>query len=132
MTRQSEELQTHRAETSPHAPASGWSGVFSVAFAAIAPIVYFICVGINLSPFAYYPQVGEFHIQTQPDNAGPAMYWYGWIAYAIISGAIGGIFSILLPERVKRTLIRSMAWLAWVFPALALFAILYFLRQYFI
>ncbi len=81
----------------------GWHRVlpiFSVAFTA----VYFICVGVDIALFAYYPLVMEIHWGIQPEASGPAMMWYGWIANSFIGGVVVAGSCLLASESWLRRL----------------------------
>jgi hypothetical protein len=71
--------------------------------------------------FTYFPAAGDYgelHPFLVPgsDTLGPPMWWYGWMASAIIVGLIFAALSLLLPE--KSTLkIWSVA--VWVAPLVA-------------
>ena len=99
--------------------------LFSIAFAPLyAAAMYF-----NIAMFVYYPQVNELHWHDRPDLPGPAMYWYGWIAYAALGGAIVlGLASFLPARFVDRVALRG----AWIAPLASILFILYVIREWFI
>src|SRR6476469_1120146 len=53
---------------------------------------------------------------------GPAMYWYGWTATALIGSAILGGLSTMLPENIVRKIPLS---LTWVLPVIAVPVLIY-------
>jgi hypothetical protein len=61
---------------------------FVSAFAVAYPVLYIVCVYWNLALFTYHPALGVFGIGPNAPRSGPAMYWYGWIATALIGAAI--------------------------------------------
>jgi hypothetical protein len=99
--------------------------IFSIVFA----VVYFLCVGANVGPIAYYPLIGEIHITPQPKSAGPPMMWYGWMINAALAGAIVSAAALLGPRRWLDALVGRAAWLV---PGVAIgvsLAFVYLLRS---
>ena len=76
--------------------------------------------------FTYFPSIGDYgeiypFLVAGSDERGPPMWWYGWMASAILVGLIFAAISLLLPE--KSTLkIWSVA--IWVVPLIS-FAFLF-------
>jgi hypothetical protein len=103
----------------------------ATAFAVFASVGYFLSIGFNAAPFIYYPEVGEFHLTVQPETLGPPMFWYGWIVYGFIAGAIGAAIVHLLPRPLAATLAGRLSWLAWAVPTAVILATLYLLRSFF-
>ena len=101
------------------------------AFAIFASLGYFFSMGFNFAPFVYYPEGGEFYIRERADALGPPMFWYGWIVYGALAGAIGAALFCLLPRSVGQALVGRWSWLVWGVPTLVIAATLYFLRSYF-
>jgi hypothetical protein len=98
--------------------------IFSAAFAAIyAGAMYF-----NVALFVYYPAVNELHWIDQPNLPGPPMYWYGWIAYAILGAAIISGAALFLPPQWKE---RIFPRLSWAVPLLSMLFVLYVIRDWF-
>ena len=99
--------------------------LFSAAFAPLyAAAMYF-----NIAMFVYYPQVNELHWRDRPELPGPAMYWYGWIAYAAVGAAIAlGLASLLPPRWVDRVAPRA----AWLAPLASILFVLYVIREWFV
>ncbi|HEY3919563.1 MAG TPA: hypothetical protein VGL83_17375 [Stellaceae bacterium] len=101
--------------------------VFSVVFLIVyATVMYF-----NLAPFSYYPLVGQFAGGVAPTTPalGPAMYWYGWLAVAlVIAVPVAAIVGFATSE-------NAMSRLASVAPWLAILVVAFFLwvlRSWFI
>lgn len=104
---------------------------FGFVFGIVGPTVYFVCVGMNLSLFAYYPEVGQLRDTTPVTGLGPPMFWYGWILNAAVAGAIAGGLACLLPQRTLAYAARTLALLVWTVPIAVIVAILYLLRHFF-
>src|SRR5690349_24901079 len=91
---------------------------FALTFAIGSPVLYLICVSLNLPLFTYHPAVNRIELLWSPPRSGegPAMYWYGWTLSVVVGGAIVSFAAAMLPERVTR---RIPLYLVWVLPVLA-------------
>lgn len=98
--------------------------VFSAAYA----VLYVIAMYFNIAMFVYYPQPGVWHWRDTPGTAGPAMYWYGWIANAAVGAAIVAALAAVLPASLR----RLNATIAWLVPLASMLTILFILRGWFI
>ena len=98
--------------------------LFSAAYA----VLYVIAMYFNIAMFVYYPQTGAWHWHDTPGVPGPAMYWYGWIAYAVIGAAILAMLGALLPAALR----RASATGAWLLPLASMLAVLFIIRSWFI
>jgi hypothetical protein len=103
--------------------------VFTVTFAAVFAVVYFLAVENNWALFTYAPATGTFAPLLTPATAGPTMYWYGWIATAAIAAALVAVFASLVPESLAKWLWPG---LSWAVPVAALVAFGYLLSGYFL
>ncbi len=104
--------------------------VLVIVFAAAYALIYAAAVEWNWALFTYHPALGTFGALTTRAAAGPSMYWYGWIATAALGGAaLAGLAAFALPESVARRLWRC---LAWAVPAVAMLALAFLLRGYFL
>jgi len=87
---------------------------------------YTLVFAKNWPLFFYYPLHGNFnwgsHMQT---GIGPAMAWYGLMADA---GSAALIAAVLIPDRLAQKAFRNYLW---VFPAGAMLACVFLLRQFF-
>ncbi|HUK58711.1 MAG TPA: hypothetical protein VLV50_05715 [Stellaceae bacterium] len=102
--------------------------VFSAAYA----VIYLVAMYENLALATYYPRLRQWFALTVtdlPKSAGPAMYWYGWIATAAIGGAVVALLALALPER---PLARFMAVASWAAPLGAVLVIAFLLRGWFL
>ena len=98
-------------------------------FSAVFALLYAAAMYFNIAMVVYYPAVNELHWHDRPDLPQPAMYWYGWIAYAALGAAIiAGITALLPAGRIARVLPR----LSWAAPLLSMLFILYVIRDWFI
>ena len=99
--------------------------VFSAVFAPL----YALAMYFNIAMFVYYPAVNQLHWHDRPDLPQPAMYWYGWIAYAALGAAIVACILAFLP---RRWIARVAPRLSWAAPLLSMLFILYVIRDWFI
>ena len=93
------------------------------AFAAAFAVFYVLAFGYNLTPFTYFPAVNEIRWGVVPgsDTIGPPMFWYGWIVYGFIVGAIAGAIAWVMPRTTDRVWavlaglvpLGSIAYMAW-------------------
>jgi hypothetical protein len=102
--------------------------VFSIVFA----VLYVLSMDNNWALFTYFARAREFHplVATPPTpRAGPAMYWYGWLATAAIGAAIATAVAAVVPP-------RWTAWLwpgfTWAVPLAVILVLLFLLRGWFI
>jgi hypothetical protein len=102
---------------------------FVVTFAAAGPILYLICLALNLPLITYHPAIGRIDLGWTPARSGegPAMYWYGWTLTALVGTTIVSALATLLPERVTR---RIPLYLVWVLPLLMVPLLAYSLRTF--
>jgi len=91
------------------------------------PVTYVACEMQNWPLFTYHPgtnRVDLFWAAAVKDQ-GPAMYWYGWTATALIVSAILGALATMLPEKFIRTIPLSLVWIA---PLLSVPVLIYALK----
>ena len=119
----------------PHDPApesapQGISRVFPI-FSIVASVTYFLCMGFNWTAVIYYPVIGvasrEF---LAPEVAGPPMFWYGWLVFAVLFGGAAAALAALLPRRIVASVATRGAWLVWVTPLVLILATAWLLRHY--
>jgi hypothetical protein len=102
--------------------------VFSVAFA----VLYVLSMDNNWALFTYLPRSGEFHALVflpPTPRAGPAMYWYGWLATSAIGAAVAGAAASWAPANWAG---RRWSALTWAVPLVVILVIVYILRSWFI
>ena len=118
--------QTRSAAPSSLASSAAFR-TFALVFAITTPIIYVACEMQNWPLFTYHPGTNRFDWLYAPAvrNEGPAMYWYGWTATALIGSAILGAVATILPERFIRTIPLA---LTWVVPLLAVPVLIYALK----
>jgi hypothetical protein len=63
--------------------------------------------------FTYFPAIDQWKwlLVTGNDNSGPPMWWYGWIASAVIVGLVFALISLALPERAIRNVLATLVWI---------------------
>jgi hypothetical protein len=102
---------------------------FALTFAIASPILYLVCVSLNLPLFTYHPAVNRIDLLWSPPRSGegPAMSWYGWTLSVIVGGAIVSFVAAMFPERVTR---KIPLYLVWVLPTLGVVLLAYSLREF--
>jgi MFS family permease len=115
------------AETA--APASSRFGTFALVFGICFAILYVICDMAALPMFTYHPGTDRIDPGFAPPrrDEGPAMYWYGWIATSALGASILGVLAALLPDKIRRKIPLT---LAWVVPVALLPVLIYSLKFY--
>jgi hypothetical protein len=98
----------------PPLAASPAFGVFATVFAIAATALYVICEMANWPLLTYHPGTNRIDLGFAPAvrNEGPAMYWYGWTANALIGAAILGAVATVLPARLTQKIPASLVWIA--------------------
>jgi hypothetical protein len=107
--------------------------VFSIAFA----VLYVLAMDNNWALFTYLARAREFHalVYTPPTpRAGPAMYWYGWLATSALgAAAVSAVAYALPPYWAKRTwLAAPWSHLSWGVPLAVMLVFVFLLRGWFI
>jgi hypothetical protein len=97
-------------------------------FSAVYAVLYVVAMYFNIAMFVHYPQTGRWAWHDVPGQAGPAMYWYGWIANAAIGAAIISVLLAYLPV-LQRRLAATGAWLV---PLCSMLTVLFIIRSWFI
>ncbi len=92
--------------------------IFSIGFA----LVYAWATIQNVPAFRYYPLINRFSLTDLADRTiGPAMSWYGWIAYGVIGGVLASvIISLAVPRRLIDKIWPGVYWL--IVPAVIMWA----------
>ena len=103
--------------------------VFAVVFAVVYAVVYVLAVENNYALFTYHPADNAFGPLVEPPGAGPAMYWYGWIATAGISALVLGLIACCIPGDATK---RLWSGLSWAIPVGMMLVVTYLLRGYFL
>ncbi len=107
---------------------SSHSGTFAIVFAGVYAVAYVIAVEHNYALFTYHPALGEFGALVEPARDGPAMYWYGWMATAVITAFIAAAVACFIPERVTQ---RLWAGWSWAVPLAVMVVFSYLLSGFF-
>jgi hypothetical protein len=97
-----------------------------VVFSTVYCVAYIVVLSLDLPLFKYYPQNGQFSWGSRTlTGVGPAMAWYGLMAYA----AIAGLLVALIDRHEKLAeLFRNRLWL---FLLVAMIACLYLMKHFF-
>ena len=98
--------------------------VFSIAFV----VIYAVAVDFNLALFTYHPQLNQFAFLVERPKAGPAMYWYGWIA----TSALGAMIVSALALAVPSSWTRIWSGWTWVIPTAVMVFFVNLLKGYFL
>jgi len=75
------------------------TAVFALAFGVAFSVIYVICTEVNLPLLTYHPVTGEIGPLWQPPKNGPVMYWYGWMATALIGALLLAWIATAIPEQ---------------------------------
>lgn len=94
-------------------------------FSLTGVIAYSAAYYINLPLFRYYPLSGEFSFYPRA-NAGFAIFWYGWIGFAV---AMGSIAMFALPKSLLNRVPADLSWIGLIF---AIFATLIYEQRWFL
>jgi hypothetical protein len=94
-------------------------------FSAAAGIAYTLAYYFDWSLFRYYIMENRFHFAEQPDAAGPPILWYGWLATAVLTGAVA---AAIVPPRLAA---RLPADLLWLMPVVLIVAALMYEKRWF-
>lgn len=102
---------------------------FAIVFSLVFPVVYVVCEQFNFTLFTYHPATNriEFWYARPRSGEGPTMYWYGWVALALIGSSIAGLLATLLPERAIGKIPLALLWLL---PTLAFIPLAYGLMPF--
>ncbi len=73
--------------------------IFTIAFVVACATIYAVCTEVNLPLLTYHPVTGDVGPLYQPPGRGPAMYWYGWMATALIGAVVVALIATVVPER---------------------------------
>jgi len=96
-----------------------------MVFSLAACIVYTLAYYFDWSLFRYYLASGAIDLSA-PAAAGPPILWYGWLATALLAGAVA---AFLVPRQVIARLSPELVWLV---PAIALLAALMYELRWFL
>jgi hypothetical protein len=71
---------------------------FVVFFGIFGPLIYFLSDLYKFPLITYFPATGEVFLGWKAFNeeAGPAMYWYGWILTSIVLSSVLSLFLALV------------------------------------
>ena len=102
---------------------------FAITFAIAGTVIYLLCLEFNWPLFTFHPATNRvgWGWEAGRSGEGPAMYWYGWTATALVASAVISFLATLLPESVTR---RLPLILVWLLPILAIPYLIYDLRQW--
>ena len=95
-------------------------------FSLVACVAYTLAYYFEWSLFQYYfaqNSIGGFW--EQGGASGPPILWYGWLATAVLVGAIG---AMTIPSRWVGRLLPDLLWLV---PVVLIFAALMYERRWF-
>jgi hypothetical protein len=79
----------------------------ALVFSSLFGIVYTICFYNNWALFRFYPAYSRFSLGPLGPEAGPAILWYGWLAYALI---ISGAVALIVPRALAAKLSPGLVW----------------------
>lgn len=79
----------------------------AMLFSVVAATTYVLAEYFNWPLFRYYLN-GGFHFAEQPQTAGHVIHWYGWIATAVLAGAVA---AAIAPRRLAARLPADTTWM---------------------
>ena len=97
-----------------------------LVFSTLFGVVYTVCFYNNWALFRFYPAYAQFSFAPLGREAGPAILWYGWLAWALI---ISAITALIVPRALAAKIAPSLVWGIGVFM---LVVITVLLRAWFI
>jgi hypothetical protein len=102
---------------------------FAISYAVSYAVIYPIAQQMNWPLFTFHPAICrvDFLWAAARGGEGPAMYWYGWTASAMLGGFATGLVSMILPESMIR---RIPHLLLWLLPTLAFLPLVQSLMPY--
>ena len=103
-----------------------YTRVFPI-FAAAFAVIYVIAEQTNWALVTYHPRIGELDWLAQPARSGPAMYWYGWIATALLGASALSLAALPLTRRWQ-----PPVWIGWAVPLAVMLAFVYLMRGFFL
>jgi hypothetical protein len=104
---------------------------FAIIFGLSFTIIYTLCDQMSWTLFTYHPAVRRlgYGFQAPVSGEGPAVYWYGWLATALIASLVLGLAATVLPQGT----VRKIPWtLLWLVPAFALFTLAWSLSLFYL
>jgi hypothetical protein len=103
--------------------------LFGTVFASAFAIAYLLAVEMNLALVTYHPAIGELDLGVQPSREGPAMYWYGWLAFAGLAALVAALLSKLVPASAGERLWTGWSW---VVPLAGMLGFVWLLKGFFL
>jgi hypothetical protein len=102
---------------------------FAVVFGISFTVIYVLCEVFGYPMFTYHPATNLFDWGRVLGRSGegPPMYWYGWLAWCLVGGAVLGILATFLPGRIIN---RIPLFLLWLLPILAFIPLAYGLMPF--
>lgn len=97
-----------------------------MVFSLVACLAYTLAYYFEWSLFQYYfsqNSIGGFW--EEAGGSGPPILWYGWLATAVLAGALG---AWVIPSRWIEKLLPDLLWLL---PLVLIFAALMYERRWF-
>lgn len=97
-----------------------------IAFMVAYCVVYGLTLFKDFPMFRYFPLHGDFHWGAgKVPGIGPAMAWYGLMAYAALAGLVAGF---VVPNS---WLDRPLRNLTWVFPVATMLLSVFLMKKFF-
>jgi hypothetical protein len=111
------------------APSTSRLAIFSLVFGPANAILYWISDIYKFPIFSFYPATYRMEWGWTPTTVddGPAMYWYGWIATALLGSTLLGLLAAFSPVALRQKIPPAISWLI---PCLLVPAMVYSLKFY--
>jgi hypothetical protein len=94
-------------------------------FSVAACVAYTLAYYFDWSLFQFYVGDNSFHTGVQPVSAGAPILWYGWLATAVL---VGAVVALLAPPRLVAPALPDLLWLI---PAVAILAAFFYEKRWF-
>ena len=104
---------------------------FAIVFGLAYTVIYTLCDQMSWTLFTYYPAMHKlgFGFERPRSGEGPAIYWYGWVATALVGSFVLGLAATALPEGTVRKIPFA---LLWIIPIFALFTLAWSLSLFYL
>ena len=93
------ELDSAHAAAAPISHVKSAFGTFAITYGISFTLLYTIYERLNWPLFTFHQVLSKLEFGRQLAGVGPPMFWYGWIALAIVSALIVALAATLIPEK---------------------------------
>jgi hypothetical protein len=83
-------------------------GSAALVFSVVFGLAYGACFYFNWALFRFYPAYSQFSIAALGPEAGPAILWYGWMAWAAV---VAAVVALVVPRQLADRLSPAVVWM---------------------